>query len=446
MTNRILLFFFLVLPFFCLAQSPLNPDFDFTPPGRIMFDKGVFEAPTSVDSRNIETVLLSLKDYRWDEDNSTWDNISSNTYENDSCLNWIIWYSSFNFLGTILTDTLRFSFNNTPNQNVTIQQELNSMGGWLNQIKYIERFDNNDQPLSATISLWVDNQWEQGDSIHITRTVNGNEETEEWLRYSLNGNIIGYRAISTKDPNSGLVVEYEEQQFSNGIWENDLFISNQYNSNDLLTESILQEWDGSQFMFEEKNDFTYNGLGQLSTQIESDWFSTDWIPDRKDYFIYDFNSGLVDSTVAYNYLFTIQFWHYSLSSKMEYNMEGDLTKQTNYNYSTDSWELRSKRENTYEEISCLLTHTENLIVLEDHFTIYPTVSDGKFLIIFNEHDFPSKEKQLRILSLNGKVLLNQTIEFNQKNVPISIPSFPSGMYLVQVTTESSIETESFIVR
>jgi hypothetical protein len=78
---------------------------------------------------------------------------------------------------------------------------------------------------------------------------------------------------------------------------------------------------------------------------------------------------------------------------------------------------------------------------EDNFTVYPNPAD-EFIFINMNGTFAVKE--IKILDLTGRTLDTRSILNGENSVRINIADFPSGIFMISVTTDRGTKVRKFI--
>lgn len=89
------------------------------------------------------------------------------------------------------------------------------------------------------------------------------------------------------------------------------------------------------------------------------------------------------------------------------------------------------------------TGIKNILQNEKHFLIYPNPSEGRIMIEFNSDESPNA---LRLYDMSGRLMQSWKIPYNNKNTQLDLSNFPSGMYILEIQTTTSINTQKLLLK
>ncbi|GLR16773.1 T9SS type A sorting domain-containing protein [Portibacter lacus] len=101
----------------------------------------------------------------------------------------------------------------------------------------------------------------------------------------------------------------------------------------------------------------------------------------------------------------------------------------------------------YFEIGQDVVGTEELALSNDvQLLVYPNPSTSTSNLTLTSLNNIQGQAQLRVVSIDGKVMLNDEVQLSSNKTSISIPSeeWPTGTYIISVATDRNIETLQFI--
>lgn len=145
---------------------------------------------------------------------------------------------------------------------------------------------------------------------------------------------------------SGLkLLKRKEEILKNGKWENSYFISNTYNTNDLIITELEQEWKSGNWVNVFKSVNTYNANGKILTKTFSDWFETSWVVSYRD--SYSYNSSMqITTEISQNW--EDGKWVNSSSDSYSYNEKGNLISILSKNWDNGIWVNESQITCNYD--------------------------------------------------------------------------------------------------
>lgn len=190
--------------------------------------------------------------------------------------------------------------------------------------------------------------------------------------YDASNNLIQYMNTYLDEITNQFVIEFKETysydnngnmtQSINNYWDStnnkaqEVKTNYTYDSSKNLTQIIMSYFDEStnQFVFWYKDDYTYNGSGNETQQINYIWdnyFSKQWEPSSKYEFTYDSKGNLIVSLrLSANNLNNTWTWAPDYKEEYTYDPNGFLTQIFEYNPDNNNqWKLDDKQVNVYDD-------------------------------------------------------------------------------------------------
>jgi hypothetical protein len=392
------------------------------------WEKSAKEEFTYDSNEKVSTIIA----YSWNSGTSSWDPNLKFTF-------------SFNTSGN-LTEQIISVWETATNQWTFVSKTTNVYDGsgnmtlqtsfywdmlttnWINNLKSELSYDSSQNLTSETGSVWNlatsmwDKQWKD------VYSYNSGGNADEEINYLWN-------SISS-------------------VWEKFTRWTYSYNSGNILITEISYAWDVSQWVNNEKFDYTYVGANMTIDQ-GSLWntVSSLWVNSYKDLYTYDGN-GNQTTGVFYNWIIGPDEW--SEYEKDEYTFDlayssGDLIvpflyyfysfnnmvlQYIGYDYTDPIWNKRDKIIFYYSGYNNTLR--VNDLVLAKSINLYPNpVTD---VLRVSSETIPIKT--IAIYSIAGKKIK----EIHSNFEAIHLDNLATGLYLVKIRSEHGVTSKKLIKR
>src|SRR5665648_570252 len=230
-----------------------------------------------------------------------------------------------------------------------------------------------------------------------------------------------------------------------------------YNSIGNMTQEMGSNWDetASQWVASWKYEFTYNATGKKTQEIDSNWDETagEWVVSWKYDYVYDSNGNMTEE-IEYGWDETAEVW--VSEWKYEYTYDNSYTKDElllpyyfpknpDYfihklnGYTEYEWDINSGQWNISSELT--LYYSPKIItgtnpVIKDEIVIYPNpVTDGFRILGLSELS------TIILSDSNGIVWLSKELAINEY---VSTSALPPGIYLIRINTRESSTVKKLI--
>ncbi|WP_047547492.1 T9SS type A sorting domain-containing protein [Psychroserpens sp. Hel_I_66] len=254
--------------------------------------------------------------------------------------------------------------------------------------------------------------------------------------------------------------------WENDDWQINETIENTYNSSNLLVEALYQEWDvmSSSLVNREKNDFTYTAFPQIDTIVNSTWDidNSIWISNSRVIYVYNSND-MVSSEISQNWN-TIEWINNNLETytydgngflieclKSDWNPSTTVYEPTQREFYTNNsegsptvvvdqanifgtWTNTTRDRRTYP--SCQTLDIEEVVFVD--FEIYPNPVQDQLIVKTSLNSAITIE----VLDINGRLIHAQSLTDSINKVDLS--GLNSGMYLLRISHDKSIFTKKII--
>lgn len=320
-----------------------------------------------------------------------------------------------------------YNYNNGGVNFTNLLQLIKDSGIWLNSYQEIRTYNVDDKLESKIIQYWIGDQWVNFIKQEYTYDGSGNNDL-----------------ITTYSPNGMDWILITQQLLT-------------YNSSDLITEDITQQWIGT-WTNSQKITYTYDV--DLLMQIEYyNWVVTDWaatanirniytynVSDQVETDTQEFNNGggwLNASLQTYTYTgdnildIITQFWNSAWvnSSQQVHSYDvNDLPDEFIFNFwSESSWMAQSKIIFFFNEVALNVT-TDNLFEGKS----YPNPFNNELTISLKSA--LETKGTLQIFDLQGKELSKIGLNQGVKTIKLNNPYLSKGVYFIKVTSASQNHT------
>ncbi|MEJ2507804.1 MAG: hypothetical protein P8Y81_16200, partial [Ignavibacteriaceae bacterium] len=142
--------------------------------------------------------------------------------------------------------------------------------------------------------------------------------------------------------NTYIVDEYIIQQWNTttNVWDNYLKFNPEYNSQNLLIDSLVLMWNGSSWESYFRVVYTYTGTGLEATNTYQTWGGTDWVYGSRKSTTYD--AGDRPTELLYE-TWSGASWENSSRYQKQYNTHGKLQTEIYQYWSGGAW-MNSSRQ------------------------------------------------------------------------------------------------------
>lgn len=350
------------------------------------------------------------------------------------------------------TNTWKEEYTYNVNENVTGEIDYYWNGTlWINSDKYVFTHDSNN-PTQEIYYEWDNAQWVQSKKWEYT--YNSSNKLTTVLYYNLELNLTDPygKFVYTYNGNGNLDLETVFYKDS-GIWNEYLKYEYSYDNNG-RTSITAYEWLNSAWVLDWKDEYTYDGTGNLVTEIDSYRDGAQWVEYDKFEYAYDTNGNTIQdigyhwntSSSAwveyekYEYYHDLAYdtsdviipsWLYGNYDYVFYNL---VTGFSIYNFIDLDWVEAQKTILFYSDYNNALGVDDEL--LANSVKIYPNPVDN--ILTINSEMVPLTK--VEIFSILGKKVKEVNTGFNA----IPINNFSSGIYIVRMFSENGMTTKKLI--
>ena len=306
----------------------------------------------------------------------------------------------------------------------------------------------------------IDQSWNSTsleNSYKVNFTYNANNLVIEVLDYTWDGS---QWVLDTKNTATYLANNKLDQFFSFD-WDGSNWIDSEratvsYISNQIDT-LIYELWDGSQWVLDEKENFTINSTsGKIEELLYQSWDGSSWINEDKDTYVLDASNNRVTETYSY-YDTNSNSWILSYKEEFTYDTSKLMSSIHNpfndfyYNlgfedfpYTNKVLELLESDYNSGWEISGRTRHSysDNPLGTDEFnyfdLSIYP--NPAKDIISIKLNDYGNATASF--FDIRGRLILNQNLDSEVSAINLS--NLNNGVYILKINAENKTITKRII--
>ncbi len=352
--------------------------------------------------------------------------------------------------------------------------ETYDAGNWVNSYRLLLTYNIDGDLIREELQDWYDNKWNT--SYGMAREYNqSNTDTVEIIDSMWNG--FAYEAVQktieifvpgTKDFSELQLLMPEAGSTS---WVNSYRELYTYNLNGKLQSLKKQNWDGANWInFMQLTNYNWDTLSNLvKSYVTQNWndLTQQWSNYSIDTFEYFNYKGMMNTT----YYFVPGGLRPSTRSTYlnDSLMNQKLSKYENWDDQTNTWEAMMHNESvyTYDRDSVILTKVDLALVKNNAIDsmvktvyFYNVLSGVNNTKTFDYNVYPNPAKNNVNIKLSNvlssekvdvliKNISGQTISkhsFNADNISLDISDLSSGLYLLQINTETGTQTAKLSVK
>ena len=218
---------------------------------------------------------------------------------NDCVINYSNYSLDLNEDGTFAKKVERTYDDNLNNLSTITSKYINNE--WVYEEKEENTYNANGKELSHTLSKYINNEWVYIDKQEFTFDENGNAITEVYLEYINNKWVYDFKFEYTYDSNGDILTE-THSKYEDNTWKYDWkdeyirrdnqfirvhYYSNGTDFNSFKEENIYvdgnciakieYEYSNNEWVYERKEENTYNENGKLELKVLSKYINNEWV-------------------------------------------------------------------------------------------------------------------------------------------------------------------------
>ncbi len=235
-------------------------------------------------------------------------------------------------------------------------------------------------------------------------------------------------------------IEQLRQEWDGSNWVNDRIWSYTYDGNNRI-ESVVQRWDGSNWVNDFKSIYTYDGNNNRIEELEQWWDDSNWMNYEKYTYIYDVYNNMIEMLA--------QWWddsNWANGSKMTYTYDGNnnMIEKLWQDWNGSNWV--NVERTTY---SYIITGVEQLTDGIKTYSLsnnYPNPFNPSTIISYSvpEIEFVTL-KVYDVLGSEVATLVNEEKSVGSYEVEFYGTEIVSGIYFYRLQAGNFIETKKMVL-
>ena len=353
--------------------------------------------------------------------------------------NWNNLNNSWDFLSRTT-----FAYNSFYKENASVESSLNG-AVWNEDYRntnYI--YDSNTNLLSQTSQFWSGAAWENISKTTNTYDASNNQLTalyQNWNPGTLMWENAYYMENTFDATNHQLSAISQNWNINTSSWDNSGKDTATYNASNEYTSYVSQTWNtvtSSWANLSKVINFVYLN-GDMMSYEWPNWNNTTlaYEPASKDAYMYDSNHHMLNA-VKQNWNISTSVWENSYTSDFTYDSNGNQITTINqtWNSSLNTWE---NSDRVYDYYTSFVGINE-LAGQKEAINIFPIPATSNITITCNNNQLFN---EVSIFDVTGKVIvLNKLSETD--SFQFNVSSLQSGVYFIQLNTETSSVYKKFI--
>ncbi|MCO6495911.1 MAG: T9SS type A sorting domain-containing protein [Bacteroidetes bacterium] len=387
---------------------------------------------TSVDSMEYHSTFPSLVTFNG---SYSWNNIMQQLD-----LNWGYRSTYGVDSGRIISQTNENYIN--PNWSITELKTFIYLNGLLSQLiiysianntdtidgrKEYYEYDANNVPMRSTISVWD----------LMTKTWQNSERFDNFVFNNFHGSLVDILILNTLTMDDVQLTNLVKAIWNGSTWENSIKEEHSYSGNTKI--STIYNWDNLNNDWIPSTRSKYTANDTLNSHESEIYDGSKFKKDFRYTTRYDKN-GLTLDFVSESWTDSVNNYTTQFRNKYElnYNSEGDLLDATMQSWSIwnpvftnvyqeiyDSWQTFEDNQNNNNSV-LIFDNSSNIIV-------YPNPASNFVNIKFDNS--ATGNKVIVIKDLSGRTI--ESFNTDENNLNISLSSYQSGIYIVNIASEKA---------
>jgi len=217
-------------------------------------------------------------------------------------------------------------------------------------------YDSQNNLIEEVYQFWIDGSWEN--RIRRTKAYNINNLVIEVIDEEWNGTewVNDNQRLFEYDETYNKILEMLNY-WSGTEWDNHIRWISNYNSNNLISEVILDDYFENVWLHSEKDIFTYDSLILIEDK-KLRWETYDWGTSSRINYFYNSNGNCIERSFQF---YRNSDWEDWTRSNFEYDVFGNLIVESSYTWVFTEWVNNHRYINSYTQLtSAESAQTENM--------------------------------------------------------------------------------------
>ena len=296
---------------------------------------------------------------------------------------------------------------------------------WRNYLKAVFHYDEEDNLYILTVYHWDNNNWFYDHKQLLFYDENNNISN---IRIELwnSGWVPYYQFFFEYDENNNKTEQLEQEyEMMSGSWTNTVLYTLDYNEDNLVVQTLEQNWFDGDWQNNERQSFSYEDTNLIQTLVEN-WNGENWIISFRYSYSYDENDNMIErlkenylneewqnaellldsydennnlSTELIQYWFIDEWFNLDLNS-YTYNQENDISELLYQSWNDESWENDYKWIYFYEDVSSV--EPDEFVTHDFSLSNFPNPFKNSTVISFNIPDKQNNRARIEIYNVRGE--------------------------------------------
>lgn len=204
-------------------------------------------------------------------------------------------------------------------------------GSWIKALNTIYSYVSGSNLDTALSQIWSGSKWQDFTRITYSYTVDLKVDTVlteiKIIQWTKSS-----RSINTYDGNGNLLTQLTQTYLLN-TWSNAMLTSYAYNADGTVDSTLMQQWSSGAWENESTTKHTYNSDKTLNTSLTKDWEGTIWENDAM--MTYTYVGGKLDILLTQDW--ENGAWVNDYQNTYQYNGSGDISIVTGFDWDGAAW-------------------------------------------------------------------------------------------------------------
>lgn len=327
------------------------------------------------------------------------------------------------------TDTFKY---NADNLDTSDLEKSWTGSAWENEYHYTYSYDAGNNDTVEVEQIWSGSAWRNYLKYVYTWDAHGNETSETGEQWNGSSWTVGYLYAYTYNLNNLKIEEVDSTAASVNRF---LFT---YNNNNLLITDTSQAWNGSAWLEEFLNTYSYNAGHSDTSNLMQMWNGSSWTNYERYAYQYDVNNNNTGQLFQiWSNNAWVRFQQYAYTYDANNIMLSDEYRQ--YFNGGNSVILG---DSTYWYFN-KTTNGINEIANKGTISIYPNPGKGVFTIEVNSEEQIEKNDDLKIYTIFGQEIYSATTRYSLSTIHLDVPN---GMYFIRLITGEDAFTGKLVIQ
>ena len=245
----------------------------------------------------------------------------------------------------------------------------------------------------------------------------------------------------TYDGNNNLI-EVLIQTWISSAWENWFQHYLTYDENNNLVEWLIQDWDGTNWVNLGKRTYSYDGNNNMIEELEQHWDDSQWNNFRLTSYTYDGSNNLIESIQQW---WPVSNWENLRKYNYTYDANNNRIEELEQTWDGSNWVNQWRTTNSYLPITGIaqIEQAVNIYSLSNNYP-NPFNPTTKISYTIPERGYVSL-KIFNVLGSEVAELVKGEVEAGSYIIEFNASTLPSGIYFYKLQAGSFVETKKMVL-